>query len=95
MAVSQLGSMNAFDPDTDDWTAYVERLESFFVANEIKDEKKVSVLVTFLGAKAYELLRSIIAPAKPASKNYELITAMKTHLDPKPLTIAERFKFHQ
>jgi len=61
MAVSQLGSMNAFDPDTDDWTAYVERLESFFVANEIKDEKKVSVLVFFLGVKAYELLRSIIA----------------------------------
>lgn len=56
----------------------------------------MSVLVTFLGAKAYELLRSIIAPAKPASKNYdELITAMKTHLHPKPLTIAERFKFHQ
>ena len=56
MAASQLGSMNVFNPDTDDWTAYVERLESFFVTNEIKDEKKVSVLVTFLGANAYELL---------------------------------------
>jgi len=45
--------MKAFDPNTDDydWTAYVERLESFFVANEIKDEKKVSVLVTFLGVR--------------------------------------------
>jgi len=71
MAASQLGSMNAFDPDTDDWTAYVERLESFFVMNDIKDEKKVSILVTFLRAKAYELLRTIIAPVKPATQNYD------------------------
>ena len=96
MAASQLGSMNAFDPDTDDWTAYVERLESFFVTNDIKDEKKVSILVTFLGAKAYELLRTIIAPVKPADQSYnDLVKAMQNHLDPKPLTITERFKFHQ
>ena len=95
MAAS-LGSMNAFDPETDNWSAYVERLESFFTANEIKDEKKVSVLVTFLGAKAYELLQNIIAPAKPANQSYDdLITAMKDHLDPKLLTIAGHFRFHQ
>jgi len=39
--------------------------------------------------------QSSLALVKPASKNYDkLITAMKTQLDPKPLTIAERLKFH-
>ena len=51
-----IGAMDTFNPDTDDWSAYVERLESFFLANEIKDEKKAAVLVTVLGTKAYSLL---------------------------------------
>ena len=53
---ASLGSMNAFDPDMDDWSAYVERLELFFTVNEIKDKKKVSVLVTFLGVKFCKII---------------------------------------
>ena len=44
-----LGSMDVFNPDVDDWSSYIERLESFFVANDVKDEKKVAVLVTVIG----------------------------------------------
>ena len=29
-----LGTMDPFDPDTDSWPAYSERLEQFFVAND-------------------------------------------------------------
>ena len=90
-----LGAMNTFNHDTDDWSAYVKRLESFFLANEIKDDKKATVLVTVLGTKAYSLLQNIIAPAKPASKSYEqLVEAMKSHLDPKLTVIVECFRFH-
>ena len=31
-----LGSVGPFERDTDDWTAYCERLQQYFVANEIK-----------------------------------------------------------
>ena len=65
-----LGFMDAYNPDTDDWSAYVERLDLFFLANEIKDDKKVAVLLTVLGTKAYSLLRTIIAPSMPAEKTY-------------------------
>ena len=91
-----IGAMDKFNPDTDDWSAYVERLDSFFLANEIKDEKKVALLVTVLGTKSYSLLRNIIAPAKPVDKTYEqLVGAIKSYLDLKPTVIAERFRFHR
>ena len=50
----------------------------------------------FIGPKAYALLRNLVAPTKPHEKEYkELIDAMQAHLKPKPLTIAERFKFNR
>ena len=90
-----LGCTDTYNPDTDDWSAYVERLELFFLANEIKDDKKVATLLTVLGTKAYSLLRNIIAPSKPAEKTYEqLVDTMKSYVDPKPIVIAECFRFH-
>ena len=51
--------------------------------------------MTVLGAKAYSLLRTIIAPEKPAEKTYQqLLDAMKSYVDPKPIVIAEHFRFH-
>ena len=90
-----LGTMDPFDPDTDSWPAYSKKLEQFFVANDIADSKKMAVLLTVIGTKAYALLRNIIAPEKPTSKEYDtLVEALRAHLDPKPIVIAERFKFH-
>ena len=42
------------------------------------------------------MLRNIVAPDKPATKEYDqLVEAFRTHLDPKPIIIGERFKFHR
>ena len=91
-----LGTMDPFDPDFDNWSAYTERLEQFFVANDIAEGKRRAVLLTVIGTKAYTLLRNILAPEKPATKDYsQLVEAMRSHLDPKPIVIAERFKFHR
>ena len=82
--------MDTYNPDADDWSAYVERPDLFFQANEIKDEKKVAVLLTVLGTKAYSLLRSIIALEKPADKTYEqLVGTMKAYVDLKPIVIVK------
>ena len=96
MTKPTLGTMDPFDPNTDTWPAYTERLDQFFVANDIADGKKVAVLLTVIGTKAYTLLRNIVVPDKPATKEYNhLVEAFRVHLDPKPITIAERFKFHR
>ena len=76
------GTMDPFDPDTDNWPAYAERLEQFFVANDIADGKKVAVLLTLIGTKAYTLLRNILAPDKPASKDYDQLYYIRVHLSP-------------
>ena len=78
------------------WVLYTEHLDQFFVANAIVDKKKVAVLLTVIGAKAYSLLRNLLAPTKPADTEYaDLVKVMKDHLKPKPIVIAERFKFHR
>ena len=35
-----VGSLEPFDFDSGDWPAYTERLESYFIASDIKNEKK-------------------------------------------------------
>ena len=45
-----VGSLEPFDIDSGDWPAYTERLESYFIANDVKDMKKdVDVLLTLMG----------------------------------------------
>ena len=91
-----MGQMEPYDLDkSEEWASYVERLEQFFIANKITEaERKVAVLLTVIGSKAYSLLRNLLAPAKPADKDFdEIVQVLQNHLSPKPLIIAERFKF--
>ena len=95
--MSVIGKLEPFEPGQSDWLLYIERLEQFFVANDIgEDKKKVATLLTAIGATGYSLLRNLVSPAKPADKSYDdLVKAMKDHLRPKRIVIAERFKFHR
>ncbi|CAC5422535.1 unnamed protein product [Mytilus coruscus] len=76
---------------------YTERLEEYFLANEIDDDdKKRSIFLTVCGEKTYSLLRNLCAPAKPNTKTFDNLKEVLTDpLRPKPLIIAERYKFHQ
>ena len=47
------------------------------------------------GPKAYKLLGSLIALAKPGEKTYEeLVEVMTQHHNPPPSEIVQRYKFH-
>lgn len=70
-------------------------MAKYFTASAIRDNKKVAVLLMMVGAKIYVPMSNLAAPAKLVEKTYnELVTMTKVHLKPKPLTIAESFKFH-
>ena len=37
---SIIGNLELFDPEIDNWLAYIERLEQFFAVNSTPDEKR-------------------------------------------------------
>ena len=49
--MATIGNIEAFDETLEDWQTYVERLEQFFIANDVGNDKKVSTLLTLLGTK--------------------------------------------
>ena len=73
----------------------MERVDLFFAANDIKADKRVAVFLSSVGAPTYTLLRDLISPEKPQDKTLDaLSTKLKEHFNPKPLVIAERFRFY-
>ena len=94
---TSIGRVEPFQPDEDDWDQYTERLEQYFIVNGIEDAgKKLAVFLTLVGYRTYALLSGLIAPDKPSAKSYQdLKGILRQHLKPKPLVIAERFKFHK
>ena len=90
------GRMQTYAPETETISAYLERLHLFFDANGTADGKKVSVLLTVIGAETYTLLRGQVSPVLPKDKTFEeLETVLKAHFEPKSLVIAERFRFYR
>ena len=75
--------MEPFDYESgDDGPTYVERLEQYLSVNNGQEKKKVAVLVTIMGAKSYSLMQNLVAPSKPADKNFsEVLKTMTDHLN--------------
>ena len=49
--MSRHGTIEEFDSATEGWTAYSERLEQYFVANDVDDAaKKRAILLSVCGA---------------------------------------------
>ena len=47
-----LGRIYSFDLKTDNVTEYIERVEQYFVANDVTDEKKqTAIFLTVIGNK--------------------------------------------
>ena len=85
--------MKAYEPEEE---TYLEGVQLYFEANAVDDGKKASVLLTVIGAKNYGIIRSLVAPSLPREKTFnKLVSALKVHFQPKPLLIAEIYRFYQ
>lgn len=83
-----------FDLDEDDWEIFVKRLEFYFTACDIPEDKKPAVLLTRLEVNPYNLLRNLAAPKKLKELKFdELVKLMQNHVSPPPSEVAERAKF--
>ena len=69
--VSHCGTITEFSGIAEDWDAYVEQLESYFVASDITTAaKKHAVLLSSCGTSTYKTIRSVVAPEKPTEVSY-------------------------
>ena len=78
----------------EDW---LDRLdESLSLIADVTDRQKVAYLLANIGQYGYNILKSLTSPDKPGTKEYKELTKMlNEHLEPKPTTLAERYRFHQ
>ena len=94
--MATVGRIEEFNPEKERISTYLERVDLFFVANEVEEAKQVATLLSVIGGKTYALLSDLLAPDKPASKTLkQLKKTLQTHFEPKPVVIAERFQFHR
>ena len=63
-----IGKLEQYNEKAEDWCSYIERLEMYFKANDVSDEKKVPVLISSMGPSTYALLKDLLAPALPSTK---------------------------
>ena len=65
-----IGCLDELQVGTKDFDCYVERMEQYFIANDIPEGKKVPAFLSGIGAKAYELLCNLVAPDSPKDKRF-------------------------
>ena len=94
--MSKHGKIGEFDPEQDDWELYVERMNFYFVANNVTQEaKKKAILLTEMGGKAYQVIRNLLVPSTPGETTFnQIVTLMQEHTKPPPSVIVQRFKFN-
>ena len=67
-----------------------------YASKQCRRPQVLAVLLSVIGGKTYNLLRSLLGPAAPGDKSYEdIVKVLKEHFEPKPSVITERFHFHR
>ena len=90
------GRIQEYQPENELFSAYLERVQLFFLANGVEDDKRVLIFLSVVGSKTYSVLRNLVAPTLPQEKTFaHLVTILKSHFEPKPVIIAESFHFHR
>ena len=89
------GSVGEYNHE-EEWAAYCERLEQYFLANDVEEAaKQRAIFLSVCGAPTYQLIRNLVAPEKPTDKSLqELVALVQNHLTPSPSEIVQRFKFN-
>ena len=91
--MAALGIVREFDPDLEEWSSYIDRLEQLFIVHETTGRKQRAILLSSVSPKTYSVLKDFLAPEKPSAKSFkELVDCLLKHFTLSTLKIAERFK---
>ena len=94
--MAQRVGLPEFCPNTDSITHYLQQVELYFTAREVKKELEVATLLSSIGAATYARLCDLMAHTVPGFKKLDDLTAvLKKHFEPTKVQIAERFHFRK
>ena len=69
------GKISKIISSQETWLSYTERLEYYFITNDIQDRaKKKAILLTVSGRSTLQLLKNLLQPNTPESKSYSDLT---------------------
>ena len=90
------GVASPFDGNQEEWEDYAERLENYFIANDITDPvKQRAILLNCVGASTYRLIKTLSLPGKPKDLTFtDIVDRVKTHFNPKPSVTIKRYEFN-
>lgn len=101
MAKVTVGTLNTFNHQVQDWCIYKDRLEQWFLANDIVEDsdkagcKRRAILLSNLAESSYKLVRDLALPRQVTSLSYkEVVELFDGHFKAKKCTFAERSKFY-
>ena len=82
--MTAIGKIESFDDTNENWETYAKRVKQFFLANNnIDDAHKVLTSLSLIGGKTYALLRDLLAPKKPATKSFQVVSTRETSMKEK------------
>ena len=88
--MTSFGRIDEFRPENKSIEAYLERIELYFNANEVDDNKKSPIFLSIIGGKTYSVLRDLLAPVKLREKSFSALASELTkHFQPRKIVIAE------
>ena len=90
------GKLEQFHVGQEDWETYEERLQQYFVANDIVEaEKQRAILLSARGQSTYKVIRNLVAPKKLGECEYKAILEhLRCYYSPKLSIIVQRCKFN-
>ena len=92
---AKFGRAREFDPTSEDWESYAEQMKHYLFANDVKEAKKVPVLLSTCGTATYSLIKSLCSPDSPDSKSFEdIVKLVQDHYKPHHSVIMERLRFN-
>ena len=93
--MSLIGNIGPYD-ESEKFTTYVDRVNLYFVANEINADRQVPAFLSLIGPKLFGLAKDLVSPKAPKDCTLdELIKVLTNHYKPQVIVIYERFKFYR
>lgn len=99
--MSQFGVLSSFDHNSQCWQVYRDRLQQWFIANDIVETKDATgvkrraILLSALSESTYKLAADLARPKELQEVPFEdIVNLLNTHFISKTCGFGERYKFY-